>query len=337
MNFTVPCDYKMDTIKKICSMSKKYKSNIAEVYGNLPDFMPVGNGRGYIAYNDKLEEFERYVKYAKELGVKFNYTINAACTENQELTYLGQKKIIERMDYLIDIGIEKYTVASISLLQLLHHVYKDKIDITLSTISNVNSVNRAIQAEKIGASVIVLGEDETRNIDLIKNIKKNVKCKLEIIVNSMCLWNCIYRQNHYNSLSHIKNENQTECSFYPNQCYMIKLKNPVERIKSPWIRPEDIHKYEELGIDLFKIIGREINQKADWVRMIEAYCQKKYNGNLIELLYAFSEKPDVYLENKSLDGFVDYFFNNEYKCSNICCTGKCDYCIKFYEKVKRND
>lgn len=335
MNFTLPCDYKIETLDKLFCTSVKYGNRVVEVYGNLPKFMPIGNGRGYIASNEKLKVLEKYVRYAAGKGIEFNYTINASCTENLELISSGQKRIVDGMDRLISMGIKKYTVASIPLVKLLRYIYKDKIKITLSTIANVNSVNKAVQAEKLGVDAIVLGEDETRNIPLIKNIRKSVKCDIEIIVNSMCLWNCLYRQSHYNSLAHMKKEKQTETSFYPNQCYIVKRDNPVERIKSPWIRPEDLSKYNELGIDLFKIIGREISQTADWTRMLEIYCKGDYDGNLSELLYGFSEKGEIYLDNKSFEGFVDYFFNNEYKCFDICGTGKCNYCQEYYENAIR--
>lgn len=34
--------------------------------------------------------------------------------------------------------------------------------------------------------------------------------------------------------------------------------SPVELAKTLWIRPEDMVKYQKIGVDVFKILGREI-------------------------------------------------------------------------------
>lgn len=338
MEFTVPCDFKTETIDKFEVISKKYKGNkVAEVYGNLKNFISIGNGRGYLDDTniDDIQELKQYVAYIKGKGVNFNYTINAACTENKELKYTGQKEIISRIDYLLDIGIKKFTVASMSLVSFLNHIYKNDIEITLSTIANVDSVHRAKNAERLGVKTIVLGEDETRNFPLIRNIRKSVDCNLEIVVNSMCIWNCIYRQSHYNSLSHCISDNQKESIYFPGQCYFFNRCNPVEEIKTPWIRPEDMVKYDEAGINIFKFIGREIANVADWEKMFEIYCKGDFDGNLLELLRGFSSQPEVYIDNKALDGYVNYFMEQPFRCKYICETGKCNYCDVYYKKAHR--
>lgn len=336
MNFTMPCDFKISTIDELIMISNKYENrNLIEVYGNIYGYFPINSGRGFLGnskYCSDLKSLAKYIRYINKYNIQFNYTINASCTENMELIQEYQKEIIKCMDKLIEIGIKKFTVASMSLLGLLRYIYKDKILITLSTISDVNSVKRAIEAEKLGVNTIVLSEDSTRNIPLIRNIRKAIDCNIEIIVNSMCLWNCIYRQSHYNSLAHMKIDYQTKTAFFPNQCYLIKKNNPIEWIKSPWIRPEDIYKYEALGVNLFKFIGREIKDIANWPKLYEIYCKGYYNGNLLELLYAFSEKPSEYINNTLLNGFVDYFFEHNFHCYDVCGLENCKYCKEYCDK-----
>lgn len=60
------------------------------------------------------------------------------------ITRDSQRKIIRKIDKLIDMGVTKFTVASLTLLHFLHLVYKDNIKLTLSTIANINSVARVI-------------------------------------------------------------------------------------------------------------------------------------------------------------------------------------------------
>lgn len=341
MDFTLPSDFNIKTIKKLWSIKKKYSNaNIVEVYGNLLNYMSIGSGRGYLPVknmNVNLEKLHEYVLFINELGIKFNYTINASCTSNVELNKNSQRDIIKHIDKLLNIGVKNYTVASVSLLRFLHYIYKEDINITLSTISNVNSTCRAISAEKLGANTIVIGEDETRNIELIRNIRSVTKCRLEIIVNSMCTWNCIYRNSHYNCLAHMQKEDGLDVQFFTNQCEDFRHKNPVEEIKTPWIRPEDLSKYEQIGVNLFKIIGREIMDIADWPKMMDVYFKGEFDGNLLELNHGFSGTAERQLDNRSLDGFIDYFFNSSYQCFRMCDTGKCNYCNKYLEKAYRQN
>jgi hypothetical protein len=66
---------------------------------------------------------------------------------------------------------------------------------------------------------------------------------------------------------------------------MQKVMNPTKLISSEWIRPEDIHFYDELGEG--KIIVKLTDRSAttDWlIRVIEAYSEEKKAGNLVDIL-----------------------------------------------------
>ncbi len=338
MNFTVPSDFNKDTIRKIVSLSNGYINHkVVEVYGDLPNYMCIGSGRGSIEIGKQiknLEELAEYIKFLNDNGIEFNYTINAACTENLELVGDGQRKIIYEIDQLMDLGIKKFTVASVSLLKLLHFIYKEKIQLTLSAIANVNSVSRAVEAERLGATTIVLGEDMTRNIQRIKEICNHTEVNIEIIVNSMCNFNCIYRKSHYNALSHQHGDkNDDAVAFFTKQCMKKSLEYPVELIKSPWIRPEDLERYHGLGIDIFKIIGREIADSMKLDKMLYYYFEGNFDGNLLELNNGFSMKGRKKILNDRLDGFSNYFFNESFKCLDICNTGKCMHCHKYLKRA----
>lgn len=52
--------------------------------------------------------------------------------------------------------------------------------------------------------------------------------------------------------------------------------------------------------------------------------------------------PDIYMDNKSLDGFIDRFVKGGFTCDDhICCSEirndktDCNYCYKWVEKVMR--
>ncbi len=62
------------------------------------------------------------------------------------------------------------------------------------------------------------------------------------------------------------------------------------------------------------------------IKMIaEAYSKRHYDGNLMLLFNPYVKEDDKaipYLDNKALDGFLNYFIEN--KCADNC--EKCKYC-----------
>jgi len=67
--------------------------------------------------------------------------------------------------------------------------------------------------------------------------------------------------------------------------YSQEARIPEEIIKSPWIRLEDCSAYENIGISHFKIFGR--TKPTEWIfRCAEAYSNREYKGNLLDLLDA---------------------------------------------------
>lgn len=97
----------------------------------------------------------------------------------------------------------------------------------------------------------------------------------------------------------------------------------------PWIRPEDIQIYIGVGIDKFKITGREMYaDNADMVRVIRTYNDRKYNGNLTELFMCFSDcfypKTISIRNNQYLDTYLKNVFSNVLPCG----ISGCDFCNK---------
>ena len=85
-------------------------------------------------------------------------------------------------------------------------------------------------------------------------------------------------------------------------------------------------------IDLFKIIGRERINRMDIQKLLESYFLLNYEGNLLNLIYGFSEESSIYLDNKSLDGFISKYPQNN-NCLNVCETDKCKYCHEYLKKA----
>lgn len=324
--FTIPADFKESTIETIMKLEAEFPHNkVIEVYGSLNS--KYYSGRGNLQSAPNVRELHNYICRLSEAEINFRYTFNALCYENKELDPKGLEEMLYFISDLEQIGIKNITVASPVLLEYFKKVFPN-IHFLASAIMGINSVTRAKKAISLGADRIVLHEDITRNLGLVKAIANKCDRDVEIITNMMCINNCIYRRFHYNSLSH---DTSNAAAYYGLKCGKAKNECNLEYIRSLWIRPEDIDIYKDLGVKVFKIIGREIATEMNFERVLRAYFSRYYDGNLLDLLYGFTNTGNtLYINNRQLDGFINHF-KEGYFCSELDCES-CNYCLEFMEK-----
>lgn len=139
-------------------------------------------------------------------------------------------------------------------------------------------------------------------------------------------------------------------------CFYRKVTKPTNFISSDWIRPEDVHYYkqlcDEVGNDNFTIKLVDRTKDTEFLTTVfDAYINEKFDGNLHKILnysdkehlqkidtkgfyksvvlqqinlksimkYAkFFEVPEMYIDNKKLDGFIKHFITNN-QCRNKIC------------------
>jgi len=71
------------------------------------------------------------------------------------------------------------------------------------------------------------------------------------------------------------------------RCTEMKLRDPVNYLRSEWIRPEDLRLYEGMGFDLFKVAERDLPTPV-MVNRVRAYAARRYDGNLLDLVQPFA-------------------------------------------------
>ena len=207
---------------------------------------------------------------------------------------------------------------------------------------------------------------------MLKKIRENVKCQLQLIANNGCLYNCPFYNYHSVLTSHSSQSGHSLRGFVIDYCALsctyLKLSNPTELIRADWIRPEDLHYYKDIGIDRIKLADRGMPTERISI-IVEAYSKGYYNGNLLDLLAGFSkkgflEKPEilrglkyflrpfsanvfrllktkdlhscigVYIDNRALDGFIEHFLKQS--CRLISCQD-CGYCGDIARQVVKID
>ena len=234
-------------------------TSVDALFGKLP-FDVVGGARpGFVLPQVDRDYVKRYIQACHEKGLEFSYLLNAPCLGNLQYSRKGYGQLIELLEWIDESGADAVTVGIPYLIDLVRKRFP-RLKIKVSTTARVNTVRKALQYEDMGVEEIIIDEHINREFKTLEAIRKAVKCNLELIVNNICLWQCPYNFEHVNHDGHASREGEEDdyCYLqYPGYlCLYRKLTDPVELLKSPWIRPEDISHYEEIGYDHFKITER---------------------------------------------------------------------------------
>lgn len=337
--YSIPADFKKETIDKICQLNDSFPdSKISETYGNLTlgNLIPSGRVRTQLPDVD-LELLREYIEYSNSKGLYFNYTLNATHLNGKDFNSADIKKYLEFIDQLCLSGVASFTVALPTLFEIIRE-FKPDINIKISTLCQVTSINKVLFYKLHGASRIVLDESINKKIDVIKGITQYIN-DIELIVNPICLKDCVYRTFHYNQITNdsISTESQTSVMFYEHRCVQQRLADIGNYLKISWIRPEDIKKYVSIGVNHFKIQGRHAIEKGDVLKTAKIYMTERYDGNLMDLIYCFKtlNNFNVNICNRILDGFMEPFFQEKFKCIDNCF--QCNYCQKFKDLISKNN
>ncbi|HBA59606.1 MAG TPA: peptidase U32 [Elusimicrobia bacterium] len=328
----------------------------------------LGGGRAsYLLPEPTREEVRAYVREARRRKIKFNYLLNPVCTGNREYVASSRREIDKYLEWVAGLGVDYVTVAAPWLLQALKRNYPG-LKVVVSALANVNNLQIARFYEDLGADSIVLPEHVNRDFKFLGALRKSVKCDIQLIANMTCLYGCPFQLYHANVISHSSCSGEGAEKFHLDYCVMnctrARLLRAEEIIKSRWIRPEDLHVYEELGLDHFKLIER-YDTTATLTKTARAYAARKYSGNLLDILNAKTDPgrqfpvhlkclrgmnyaqalklwelrgalylKEQYLDNGALDGFLDFFRRTDCRVTDC---GKCGYCKKTAKRAFRLD
>lgn len=306
MKLSVACNFDPDLPEQI----KEYP--VYEVFGKLTsDYFGGGRPSFYLPLVDR-KELKTYVARTRRAGIDFNYLINSVCMSNMELTREGQRHLRELLDWICEIGVESVTVASIYLLRTIKRSYP-QLKVRLSAHRHTDNARKAKFWEDNGADCIVVSETNIyREFKVLEAIRRSVSCDLQLIVNNSCRQDCAIADAHATGLNHAS---QTGAKGFPLDycsvvCLDFRLREPVNYLRANWIRPEDLHIYEEMGYDNFKIVERNTPTPL-LVDRTRAYAERKYDGNLLDLVWNVAYPPDKYngaaKDAYSFKRFMRYF------------------------------
>jgi collagenase-like PrtC family protease len=325
-----------------------------QLYGVLPTSMIGSGGTGPDSVRMVADQVEEYIEQAHSAGLKFDYLLNAPSMSNMEWDENTHRELLIHLDWITSVGADSVTVTIPYLVELIKHQFP-RLNVRVSTIAHVNSVARAKFFESLGADSITLDINVNRSFGALKAIRSTVSCELTVLMNNLCLYQCPYEYYHHDGLGHAsQNYNPLRGSYVDYcvlRCTLDRLRDVSQIIKCRWARPEDIHIYEEMGIDMFKISGRAMPSERI-LGAATAYSSRRHQGNLYDILNVITPRtgfvnsaltgepsngtgspPRFYIDNQALEGFMDFF--GKQNCASGC--SHCDYCQRIAERAVRFD
>lgn len=320
----------------------------AYVYGSLPSESTL---RSSLQLPEVTEDqIIDHVEAAAKAGVKFVYVMNATCTANRELSEEGRWELLQRCQWLMEIGAAGVVLANPVSMEIVRSSFPE-LELHVSVLAEVASPNAARFYDQLGASVIHLAPPVNRDLPRLRAIRDVASCRLSVLVNEGCLLECPMRGYHAHVLSHsgesVRGGYHVDYCYY--QCSLAKVTDPAHYLRMPWIRPEDLGVYTEAGINLVKIAGREKMgggpaSHSNWiVSVAEAYARGRSDDVAALLVGLEPVQPllgegtgdgtRVRIESAKLDGFVDFFA--EGRCDVNC--HRCRYCDSWARRAVQID
>ncbi|HBA59621.1 MAG TPA: hypothetical protein DCZ92_02115 [Elusimicrobia bacterium] len=209
------------------------------------------------------------------------------------------------------------------------------VRIHASVIMNLNSEERARQALRAGAQTLTLAAEANRDLPLLRRIARLKRefpgFRLKLLANYCCGYDCVFMHAHYLAGMFPRSAGAAAASKAAGGCF-YRGAGKFERLKRPFIRPEDLGFYEKNGVvDEFKLIAR--SQPSSVLRKIyNAYFSRKFSGDLGELLGGsagnYGKDESVHLDNSL---FPKGFASRVARCAKNCAA--CGYCLKVFERV----
>jgi collagenase-like PrtC family protease len=411
MKITLATNFDPLLVEEIRKSDKEHL--VTSVYGKLADDVLGGGRASMFVPKVSMNRLRDYVALCHNNGIKFNYLLNPTCLGNREVNPQTNRKLISLFHQLMEIGVDAVTVTSPYLCQVIKKQFPG-FRVSIGLYAYISDLQQARYWRELGADEITLQHSLNRNLGLLEALlrsTRNLNLGVRLIANHVCLHECPFRFNHSMGMGHASQKGHPSNGKYIDYnlltCNYQRLRNPVKFISSDWIRPEDLGAYDALcrktgNYNLSIKLTDRTKTTAFLTRVLKAYIDRSYDGNLTELLNCVTRgntstvtgaanktpanvavvaegtskrvglsneeqarrfsraflMPDIYIDNKKLDGFLEGLVRHcEYDkkaCSDIGWTDSsksgsqkdnqmCSYCrmwaeraISFDEAAHRN-
>jgi collagenase-like PrtC family protease len=261
---------------------------VREVFGSC-DGAPVGHGRPHaVTPPVDWRRLARHVRVCREAGLAFNLLLNPLCLGGREGSRRLERRLRAAMSRAVDMGVTGVTVSHPWLLEL---VSEYRFEVRVGVFVGITTVEQARYWSERGAHVLTLDTHVVcRDLEAIRTVVDAGLAEVELPVNIGCLLRCPLARTHAARLAHSSLPRAQPIDPCVVWCIQEKRRDPINLVRSDFIRPEDLHHYQALGVRRFKIVDRSCSTDALLTR-VRAYATRRWDGDLLELLGPAGSPP----------------------------------------------
>ena len=271
--------------------------------------------RGF-AGNFNKEELVEAIRICHLYDVKLYVTVNTLIFDNEV------ESLLKYIDFLHSSGVDAVIMQDIGMIDLVRKTYPN-LEIHASTQANIHNLEGVKFCEELGIRRVVLARETP--YELIKEIKSNTECELEIFVHgALCMsysGECLM-----SALIGNRSGNRGTCAQCCRQPYSLEINN--KEVDSGYLLStkdlntlNNIGKLIDCGVSSLKIEGRM--KRPEYVYLVTSMYRKaidnykKYgetkitDEDILELKKMFNrEFTKGFIFGESNDNFVNTFRPN---------------------------
>ena len=357
--FSAPMGYTKEQIDKLLDINNQaQKSKITSLYACVPRGCEVFTGfeqsRNFSFDNVSWDYWKDLIEYTLAKGCDFVYLLNSP--RPLDLENPDFPKQLEKLELLLTelkkIGVNKLRVAAGQLMSYIGKHYSD-FEILASTSMEYKTICEYQNFIAFHSEVkqIVPSHDVNKNFKLLKHLRTRYPdMELELMVNEGCLQGCPNRMFHESaSIDKHKMINNDVClsgGYATSYCNLIVQRYPIQSmVMGNLIFPWEIEEYSKIGINNFKLVGRDgYEHFHSYINGFTMYLKGIDNIKDIEnySLTAFTHhlQKNFVLQQLTVKDYIKYLPKIEHfkKYGHLCasrCAIECDYWYRCAEKIQK--
>ena len=357
--FSAPMPFDKNLINNLLDINNNIeKSRITSFYFSLPSscelFTIFEQYRNDFTEHSDFNYWKDLIKYSLDKGIDFIYNLNNPKNLPIE-THLFEKEL-DKLDFLLNellsIGVNKLRISNHKLLSYMARRYRN-FTLYASTSFEYKLIKEYQHFIQIHPEVkqIVPSHDVNKNFELLRNLRKsNPYVDIEIMVNEGCIAGCALRYDHSCEIMGKAIETRHERlsnGFYSHLCSKTIQKNPLLYLcRSQIIYPWEIEEYYKIGINKFKLAGRE-DFKMDMNKSVNSFLL--YLKGVDNVKNIEEEPINSIIHHVGNDNFfnqfrikdiknllpdIKHFVKKGHLCTSMC-GAACNYCNKCAERIEK--
>ncbi|MDD5483294.1 MAG: hypothetical protein PHP98_06545 [Kiritimatiellae bacterium] len=309
--------------------------HVAEVYFPWPD---TPSGRAVMAVQDGCvdwngrETLENDLRLFKKRNIKLNLLLNANCYGRDSLSEHFRNFICSLIAHLCEnIGLDGVTTASLFAAAAVRKEFP-ALDVRASVNMRIGTIGAMKMAAAYFDSFCVQREfnRDLERLAELKNWADGNGKKLIMLANSGCFNFCPGQVFHDNLVAHEREISGMKNTAGWNPCvcrnYLADRRAWSALLQNSWVRPEELVHYG----GLFPLVKLATRMHANPERVLRAYIEGKFTGNLLDL-FEPGFAPLLYPFIIDNTRFPADWFRRTTSCSRRC--GDCKYCEEVMDAV----